>query len=296
MSSTPPPTPAGWYTDPGGSGQLRWWDGAAWTAHLAAPPTPAPAATPVVQSAYGSQDVGIQSFGSSAYGSTTLTRDMFTRTAFEPIRPTHWNTAAVWVLVFSDLLILIVYSIALSARVISIGTTGSTIALVCVQIVIVFLRVILAYVDRNTLRLWGFSNPASPWWMLLWPPLLYLIVRTSRVRREVRRGGAPLWTYLATLVVIVLLAVVAVPVFVVQQEAAARTTFVASLTRGLDSRGANYAVSCPPDFSFAIGSHFTCTVQDATSQVAHTLAIEVVAGPDGKPTVKLDSVTPPITN
>src|ERR1700712_2322033 len=44
-----PTTPAGWFTDPGGSGHLRWWDGTAWTAHLAPQPTPepAPAPTPV---------------------------------------------------------------------------------------------------------------------------------------------------------------------------------------------------------------------------------------------------------
>lgn len=40
---TTPPTPAGWYPDPDGSGGQRYWDGFAWTEHrapAAAPPPP----------------------------------------------------------------------------------------------------------------------------------------------------------------------------------------------------------------------------------------------------------------
>jgi Protein of unknown function (DUF2510)/Domain of unknown function (DUF4352) len=41
---TTPPTPAGWYPDPDGSGGQRYWDGFAWTEHRspAAQPTPGP--------------------------------------------------------------------------------------------------------------------------------------------------------------------------------------------------------------------------------------------------------------
>jgi hypothetical protein len=45
MSTTPPAaTPAGWYNDPSGSPNLRYWDGAQWTEHTGAlPPQQAPA-------------------------------------------------------------------------------------------------------------------------------------------------------------------------------------------------------------------------------------------------------------
>lgn len=39
MSTSPP----GWYPDPGSAGQYRWWDGNAWTAHVAPPVTGVPA-------------------------------------------------------------------------------------------------------------------------------------------------------------------------------------------------------------------------------------------------------------
>ncbi len=39
---------AGWYTDPGGSGGLRWWDGQAWTDRCSGPqPEPPPSYPPV---------------------------------------------------------------------------------------------------------------------------------------------------------------------------------------------------------------------------------------------------------
>lgn len=43
---TTPPTPAGWYPDPDGSGGQRYWDGSVWTEHRSPAPPPAPAPTP----------------------------------------------------------------------------------------------------------------------------------------------------------------------------------------------------------------------------------------------------------
>ena len=42
-----PATPAGWYTDPAGTGGKRWWDGVQWTSNLQAPPAPTPSAAVV---------------------------------------------------------------------------------------------------------------------------------------------------------------------------------------------------------------------------------------------------------
>lgn len=45
-NDTPQTAPeAGWYADPGGSGGLRYWDGAAWTGHVT-PPRPAATTAP----------------------------------------------------------------------------------------------------------------------------------------------------------------------------------------------------------------------------------------------------------
>ena len=52
--STPGLPRAGWYEDPRGEADLRWWDGTAWTAHTSArpsAPTPAPQAGPQAEPA-----------------------------------------------------------------------------------------------------------------------------------------------------------------------------------------------------------------------------------------------------
>src|SRR6478672_4750639 len=53
---TTPPTPAGWYPDPDGSGGQRYWDGSAWTEHRApAAHEQAPPAAPAEPETAGSE-------------------------------------------------------------------------------------------------------------------------------------------------------------------------------------------------------------------------------------------------
>ena len=55
---------------------------------------------------------------------------------------------------------------------------------------------IMGFQDRARLRLLGHDQTASPWWIVL-SPLVYLIVRSVRVRQCTgRRGSGPLTTYI----------------------------------------------------------------------------------------------------
>lgn len=51
MSSSPPSVPAGWYGDPDGTGNQRYWNGTAWTDSIAPPTTAAPSAAAPAPSA-----------------------------------------------------------------------------------------------------------------------------------------------------------------------------------------------------------------------------------------------------
>jgi hypothetical protein len=207
---------------------------------------------------------------------------------------------SVWLLVFSYIIVGIVTAFAIPIGFASNGgVQGALLLLVVTLVVMLVFVILLAALDQRALRKYGFERTASPWWMLLYPivgSFAYLIARTVRVRREAGRGGAPLWTALTLFAVYLVLVGLALPAVNAQRDVAARRLFESQVTQGLDSRGGNYSLTCTPQqFSLDIGSHFSCTAVDANTQVPHTLSIEVVAGVDGKPTAKLDSVVPPLT-
>jgi hypothetical protein len=69
------------------------------------------------------------------------------------------------------------------------------------SVLLLALSVILARVDRRELDAWGFENTASPWLVLLTPPV-YLAVRGNRVWKRSGAGFGPLWANIALLVLI----------------------------------------------------------------------------------------------
>ena len=216
---------AGWYQDPADAGAWRWWDGSAWTDHtqpiqqvvqatpvVAVVPEPvnvvpqpgdvvaAPHVTPVAQAA-------------SLTPTTPVTDQMYWHSAaaerIEVPRMTHtgsiqvqngprptfvrdWNdlgspsTAGVWLLAFSPVLFVLVGVVIEFANIIGGGIFGPFASLVAFGVA-TGLGWIFAFSDMRSLRDRGY-HPPSVWWMLLLPPLAYLIARGRAVRREGRRA------------------------------------------------------------------------------------------------------------
>lgn len=307
-----PTTPAGWYPDPAGSENLRWWDGATWTAHLAPRPTPTP--TPVVQApamppvvapvtptATGEPYVPFQgSWNQSSQGAGYDAQGEFAR-------PGQWNTGGGWLLAFSPFITIIAIAALVAAYASTLTATlatpnnSLTITVPAIEFGVFLLQVLFAVMDRRKLQNFGYLQPASVWWILL-TPLGYLIARGVAMSREVRHGFGPLIAYIVTGVAIGLLGAgvaVAIPVFLGSQAAASNASyevqFIAGLEKGLDEHGGHYTVNCPPAIPTTINAQFSCTATDTSTNVAHTLKMEIVQGADGKLAPKLLSVDPPIT-
>jgi hypothetical protein len=162
--------------------------------------------------------------------------------------------------------------------------------------------------DRSRLRQFGYLELTSPWWILLVAPLVYLIIRTIRVRRESGHGVAPLVFFLVSYVAVIVLGVVAavaIPAFLATRggfgnaaiDTANATSLASGITSGMDKNGGNYSVNCAPFAEPKTNPiDVTCTAVDIASKVSHTLEIEIDPGTGGgQPTVKLLSVTPPIS-
>lgn len=279
MSDTPQASvPAGWYSDPSVAGQVRWWDGAAWTSHVgvAAPQPP----------------------GHSVPDSPSVQRPV----------PTDSTTAAVWILATTPLwivvgeLLVLLASGSLTTGNFSLDFTGGLTA-VCVGVALAVILIVATVRDASRLRVLGFDRPPSPAWILL-TPLAYLVVRAVRVHERIGRGAAPLVFFLVSgfaLGVAGGVAGIALPAYLVQHggtsESANATSFATGVARGLASSGKRFDVTCTP-FSTPTTTPVSiiCDATDGTG-ADHKMVIEVypATDPGAAPTFRLVSVSPPIS-
>jgi hypothetical protein len=302
MSNTVPPTiAAGWYSDPADATSLRWWNGSNWTQHVqqrpaavaVQPVAAAPVvATPVVEPPIVENPVAQSPAAESSLVAASAVAETSGEERSTSLSP---NTVSSWFVALSPFYYAIAFIIALPAlaSIASLTILGEIAgAIIAIPFVI---ALIFAIADFSALKKRGLARPASPGWMFL-TPLVYLIVRTVRVRRATGRGSAPLWVWIAAWAVssaiIGVATVQIVPAVTNFQNA---SSLAQGIEDGMNSKGAKFQVTCPPTAPLTIGSRFTCTAVDGTTHLSHSLLIDVIKGANGQPTAQLGTVTPPLT-
>jgi hypothetical protein len=226
---------AGWYPDPITEAQLRWWDGEGWTERtselgsapetLVAPePEPVVAVAPPVTAVpddapprsrrdvhprlESNPVVATRAPVAPAEGVINYSAPMRIQPVV-PLLPARSSTPAAWGLAFLPWIVQVL------ALVVGFATAFSSSPLILGAgvAVIMLLTVALVVRDRRQLDALGHIGPASAWWILLAPPLAYLIARTISTHRNNGKGAAPLVVYLVNSVVITVVSVVATVMF-----------------------------------------------------------------------------------
>jgi hypothetical protein len=118
------------------------------------------------------------------------------------------HTAGVWLLAVSPLLFYVVAVLIGIVDTVS-GNVFGGFRFAVVAAVATGLNWVFAYADQRQLRERGY-HPAAIWWMLLMPPLAYLIARGRVVRREGMRAWPPELLFVLTFLGVVAVNVLAV--------------------------------------------------------------------------------------
>jgi hypothetical protein len=197
--------PAGWYSDPAGSGQLRWWDGTRWTEHVHPVPDAAAAAPGLAP----------------ATSETSPTNETDTTAP----RGAGAYTWYIWAIVLLPLLSVIAFgffdlrgymlrSVNMSMDRTSplagmaLLTDPGYLAMVGIGWVVYAATVVLAFLDWRALQHAAVVRPFHWAWAFVggW---VYVIGRSVVVRtRTGRRGLMPIWVLIAVVVIGIVVVVV----------------------------------------------------------------------------------------
>jgi Protein of unknown function (DUF2510) len=284
--------PAGWYADPTGLPQLRWWDSTAWSEHVHSQETPSVASAAPLAVATNVEASGFLAYVSehdtgshptAAFdpsretlqtGPAAIQRAAFMSSAsFELMKqeedrhPAIAHTGAVWMLALTP-----IFQSALAFGILyflpQIGNFRLSLAIVVLPYI---WSIGLAYADRKALVSAGHYSTAHWSWAIL-SPLLYLAIRTVRVHRLARRGSAPLWTWITLSAAQAVAAVVLAPMIFTLISGLFSIEVAHTVESSVAGQGIALTVTCPVDAPLTIGSVFQCA---ATHDTGHAYAVNV---------------------
>ena len=280
--------PAGWYPDPTGLPQLRWWDNHAWTEQTSAARQPlvmqdakfawAEPELPTRRSERERERREEREREAAARPTAHAPERLEQLEQLEPPQPASptpprdplVGTAPAWIIALVPLLQLVSSLLLLTAL-----TRGDNSAVFVGIIAVPYpLVVVLAFADVRLLRKQGVERPAHWAWALLTAPV-YLLARARNVIRESGHGIGPVlvWfglgaVHLASIVAIPGLLIAVLPgVFTSQLEASVESD-------ALLVSGATMSVSCPASPPVIFGEETVCTAVSASgkdSEVSVTL-------------------------
>lgn len=245
---------AGWYADPGGSGALRWWAGTTWTDHL----TPLP-----VQLAPLEQRASTERASGPVAPTAPSIDEWPPRTATMQLGTPSAHTWPIWLMAS-------VTAAAVGARAgfTVLPSTNSPIVTLAVSLGLLVVLVGLAFWDSSVLRSRGLAS-ASPWWILLLTPLVYLIARGKALKKLGIRANAAGNVYVLTVLVMAALTFFALtPLADAQKDdASLRLLELQSSTELQRQTSVAWTTTCPDEApASVVGSTFDCTAADTTGR------------------------------
>lgn len=181
-SVAPRVVPAGWYADPAGSPQQRWWDGFQWSESMR--PQPHEGGMPMAV----------------PFGTTTPYSHQ--SVAFAPLYGANPATPYVWAIALSPLITLLELVVLFAIGAMTFDALMDTSAGVSVvdsadlitRIVGYVLVVTLAIFDNRELSRRGIEKPFH--WAFAFLGVVYIIGRSVVVQRRTGRGLAPLFVWI----------------------------------------------------------------------------------------------------
>ncbi|TIH37124.1 DUF2510 domain-containing protein [Subtercola vilae] len=189
--------PAGWYPDPAGHPQQRWWNGSVWTEHVF-PDTSGAYAAPQAGFAAGP---GTAALGGAAAGAV----------AGAPGRAVY--NAFIWIITLLPVVSILsaltndysgvaraVTALSHPGRVPASASSTANVGLSLLGLLVYGAAVVLAYFDWKTLRRRGFERPFHWAWAFLLTAGVYVFGRSIVMKRRAGRGMAPIWLWSALVV------------------------------------------------------------------------------------------------